>query len=112
MVLTLATVLTIALAIYALAPFFEARRSWDCAIAVAAYASTPVLLAGALLFVPILVIASVGAFLHALVLCSVGMNVLLGCPDSDCPAFVASVAVASGAASMALGALCSAIGLL
>ena len=111
-ILTLASLLIVALAIYALSPFFEVPRSWDRAMAVSAYSSTPVLLAGTLLFVPVLVIASVAAFLHSLVLCSVGLNVLLGCRESDCPAFVASVAVATGIASMALGALCSAIGLI
>jgi hypothetical protein len=110
--LTLASLLIVALAIYVLAPFFEVPRQWNRSVAVAAYSSTPVLLAGALLFNPVLIIASVAAFLHGLVLCSVGMNVLLGCRDSDTAAYVAAVSVLSLVGSMALGALCSAIGLI
>ena len=109
---TLASLLIVAAAIYVLSPFFGVARQWNGCVAVAAYSSTPVLLAGALLFNPVLIIASVAALLHGLVLCSVGMNVLLGCRDSDTAAYVAAVSVASLLASMALGALCSAIGLI
>jgi len=110
--LSLACVLLLALGIYLLAGFFRSTRSWNKSVAISAYSSTPVLLCGALLFVPILAIASVGALIHGLVLCSLGLNEVLGCRDEDCAAYVASAAVFTGAASVALGALCSAAGLI
>ena len=112
LLLTLACLVCTAAAIYALSAFFEARRDWNAAVALSAYSATPVLLAGGLLFMPVLVVAGILALLHALVLLSVGAEVLLDCRSSDCPGFVAGVALASAMASMALGALCSAIGLI
>jgi len=110
LLLTLACLLLTAAAIHVLAPFFGVPRHWDRAVAVAVHASTPVLLCGALLFVPVLVVASVAALIHALVLCSLGLRIVMGCKEEDCPAFVACIAMLSGAAAMGLGALCSAIG--
>jgi hypothetical protein len=112
LVLSLASVLLLALGIYLLSGFFEVARSWNRATAVAAYSSTPVLLCGALLLNPILVIASVGGFLYGLALCSIGLQEMLGCKEGETAGFVASAGVFLGASSMALGALCGAIGLL
>jgi hypothetical protein len=110
--LSVACVALLALGIYLLSGFFGVARSWNRATAVAAYASTPVLLCGALLFNPILVIASVGGFLYGLALCSIGLQEMLGCREGDSAAFVASAGFFLGASSMALGALCGAIGLI
>ena len=110
--LTLACIGLLALGIFALAGFFNVARNWDRAMAVSAYSSTPVLLCGALLVMPLLVIASVGGFLYGLALCSIGLQEMLDCREGDTPAFVAGAGVFLGVTSMALGALCSAIGLL
>ena len=112
LILTLACVVLLALGIYLLSGFFDVARSWNRAVAVAAYASTPVLLCGVLLVVPLLVIASVGGFLYGLALCSIGLKEMLGCRERDTAAFVASAGSFLVASSIALGALCSAIGLL
>jgi hypothetical protein len=110
--LSLMSVALFALGLYLLSGFFRVARRWDRAMAVAAYASTPVLLCGALLVFPLLVIASVGGFLYGLALCSTGLQEMLGCREQDAAAFIASAAVFLGASSMAAGALCGAIGLL
>jgi hypothetical protein len=112
LLLTLACVFLLAWAIYLLAGFFGAQRSWRRSVAVSAYAATPVLLCGGLLFVPLLVIASVGGFLYGLGLCAAGMRVMLDCKEADTPAYVAMAGAFFGALSMALGALCSAAGLI
>jgi hypothetical protein len=110
LLLTLACVLLFALGLFALASFFETQRSWSRAVAVACYSATPILLCGALLFVPILVVASVGGLLYALGVCALGVETVLGCKGSEVAGYVAGAAFFMGATSMALGALCSAIG--
>jgi hypothetical protein len=110
--LSLACIALLAAGIYLLAGFFEAVRSWRRSFAVAAYSATPVLLCGALLFVPLLVIASVGGFLFGLGLCGIGLRVMLDCREGQAAGYVAGSGLFLGATSMALGALCSAIGLI
>jgi hypothetical protein len=112
LLLTLVSVLLFAVGLYLLAPFFKATRSWNRSIAVSCYSATPVLLSGGLLFVPLLVIASVGAFLYALGLCTIGLRIVLECREDEVAGFLASAAVFMGVGSMAIGALCSAIGLI
>jgi hypothetical protein len=110
--LSLSSVLLLACGVYLLAGFFGAERSWRRSASVATYATSPVFLSGALLVVPVLVIASVLAFVHYLVLCSGGVQTVLQCREEDAPGFVAAASVFAGAMSMALGALCSAAGLI
>jgi hypothetical protein len=112
LLLSLASIALLGAGIYLLAGFFEASRSWRRSFAVAAYAATPVLLCGALLFVPVLVIASVGGFLYGLGLCAMGLRIVLDCRDEQTAAYVASAGAFLGATSMALGALCGAIGVI
>ena len=112
LLLTLACLVLLACGLYVLARFFEATRNWRRSFAVACYAATPVLLCGALLFVPLLVIASIGGFLYGLGLCAMGVQIVLDCREGQTAAYVASAGVFLGATAMALGALCSAIGLI
>jgi len=112
LLLTLACLALLASGIYLLSGFFRATRSWRRSIAVACYAATPVLLCGALLFVPLLVVASVGGFLYGLGLCAIGLQVMLDCRQENSAAYVAGAGLYLGATSMALGALCGAIGLI
>jgi hypothetical protein len=109
---SLASLLLLALGFYLLAPFFRATRNWDRSVALASYAGTPLFLCGALLVVPLLVIASVGGLFYGLGLCAAGAPVMLDCKERDVAAYVASSAVFLGVSSTALGALCSAIGLI
>lgn len=112
LLLSLACLLLLALGFYLLGPFFEATRNWNRSVVLACYASTPVFLCGAMLVVPLLVIASVGGFLYGIGLCAMGVPVMLDAREKEVAGYVASAAMFSGAASMALGALCSAIGLI
>jgi Yip1 domain len=111
-VLTLATVLLLALGFYFLAPPFRTSRQWNRSVALAAYASTPVFIAGALLITPVLAIVMVPALIHSFALCHVGLQPMLGCRDSDTPEYVASAFVFAGVGSFLLGGLCSAAGLM
>ena len=111
-ILTVATVLLFALGIYALSPFFGRPRDWNRSVSVAGYASTPVLLSGALLIVPILVLASVAAFIHLFVLAHAGLIRVVGCAEADATAFVAASCMFTGVTSMLLGFLCSAAGVI
>lgn len=107
-----ASVLLLAAGFYVLGPFFEAARAWRRAVALAAFASTPVFLAGALLVMPALIAASVVAFVHCCALCYLGAQRLLGCPEADAAFFVAGAFVFMLMTSLVLGALCSAAGLI
>ena len=109
---SLATVLLLAAAFYLLAPFFDASRHWSRSVGVAAYAATPVLAAGALLVLPVLIVACVVACLHAFALCYLGVQQMLGCRESDAAFFVAAACMAALVLSMLLAGLCGAVGLL
>jgi len=110
-VLSLAAVLILALGFFVLAPWFDARRSWDRAMAVAAYASTPVLVSWFLLVFPPFAVVPVIALLHSFALSYLGVQALLECRESEAALFVAAAWVFSAVASMAVGALCGAAGL-
>jgi hypothetical protein len=112
LLLTLVCLLLFALGLYLFASFFESRRDWSRSVAVACYASTPVLLCGALLIVPVLIVASVVGVFYGLGLCALGVEAMLDCKEAQVPGYVATAAFFMGMTSMALGALCSAIGLL
>lgn len=78
----------------------------------AAYAATPVFLCGALLVMPLLVVASVAGFAHSLALAYLGLRELLGCRASDAAGFTAGALMFALVASLLLGGLCSAAGLI
>jgi hypothetical protein len=108
----LAAVLTLGLGFFLLAPWFEVARSWDRSLAVAAYASTPVLLSWCLLLYPPLMILPIVALLHCFALCYLGVQHVLECRESEAALFVAAAWIFSALGSMLLGGLCSAAGLL
>ena len=109
---SLATVLIAAAALYALAPLFEAKRDWNGAMAVAASASTPVLIASPLLAWATLAILVIVAFIHGCVLCRLGVQRVLGCRSEDAAMYVAAAGFVAGIAGMVLGGLSSAAGIL
>ena len=110
--LCLVAVLVAAAAIYALAPVFAAARSWDRAMAVAAYSSVPVFLASPLLASAVLTILVIAALFHACFLCSIGVRRLLGCRSEDAALYVAAAGFVAGVAGLVLGGLSSAAGFL
>ncbi len=109
---TLASVVLLGVAFYILSPLFVARRHWRGCLAVAAFASTPVLLAGALLVMPVLIVACVVACIHCFALCYLGVQRVLGCPEEDAAFFVAGACMFVLVASLVVGGLCSAAGLI
>ena len=110
--LALASVLILAGGFYLLAAWFGARRSWDGAMALAAYASTPVLVSWFLLVFPPFAVVPVVALLHCFALCYLGVQQVLGCRESEAALLVAAAWVFSALCSMLLGALCGAAGIL
>ena len=100
------------LGFFALAPVFGVARSWDRSVAVAAYASTPVLLSWFLLLYPLLMILPIVALLHCFALCYLGVQQVLDCRESEAAMFVAAAWVFSAVSSMLVGGLFSAAGLL
>jgi hypothetical protein len=111
-VLALAAVTVLASGFFVLAPWFDVRRSWDGSMAVAAYASTPVLVAWLLLAYPPLVVLPVAALLHAFALSCLGVQHVLDCKSSEAELFVAGAWFFSTVGSVLLGGLCGAAGFL
>ena len=110
--LTLAAIVVFAAAFYVLAPFFNAPRVWRRCVAVAAFGSTPVLLAGALLVVPAMIVACVAALIHCCALCYLGVQQVLACRESEAAFFIAAAGMLSIVAALLIGGLCSAAGLI
>lgn len=109
---TLASVIGLAAGLWICAGFAGLARNWSRSTLVAAYASTPVLLSGGLLFLPVLVLASLIAMLHCFALCHSGARDILGCPAGDADGFTAASIVVAFALTLVFGALCSAAGIL
>jgi hypothetical protein len=107
-----ASIVLLGLGLYVLSPFFVRVRRWRACLAVAAYASTPVLLTGALLVMPVLIVASVAACIHCFALCYLGVQRVLGCPEEEAAFFVAGACMFALVASLVVGGLCSAAGLI
>jgi hypothetical protein len=110
--ISLAAVAMLGLGFFALAPVFGVARSWDRSLAVAAYASTPVLLSWFLLLYPPFIVLPIVGLLHCFALCYLGVQQVLECKESEAALFVAAAWVFSGIGGMLLGGLCSAAGLL
>jgi hypothetical protein len=108
----IASILALAAGLFVLSPAFAGPRHWGRSFAVAAYAATPILLSGALLFLPVLIIASLVAGLHSCALCYIGVQRMLGCREAEAASFVAAASMFALVASVLLGGLCSAAGLI
>jgi Yip1-like protein len=111
-VLSLLAVVVLALGFFALSPWFAVPRSWDRSMALAAYASTPVLASSFLLLFPAFAVVTVAALLHCFALCYLGVQQVLGCRESEAALLVAAAWIFSAVGSMLLGGLCAAAGLL
>jgi hypothetical protein len=111
-VLSLAAVVMLAFGFFVLAPWFEVRRSWDRSVAVAAYASTPVLLSWSLLIFPPFAVLPIVGLLHSFALCYLGVQHILECRESEAAMLVAAAWVVCGVGGMLLGGLFSAAGLI
>jgi len=110
--LSVLCVALLALAFYVLAPMYETERNWNRAFSVAGYGTTPVLLAGVLLVMPIMVMGSMVATLHNFVLYYVGLQRVCGCRQSDAAEYLAFSCLLAAVASGAIGAAGGALGIL
>jgi hypothetical protein len=88
------------------------RPTYRQCVEIAAYGATPLLLAGALLFLPMLVTGTLVAAMHSLYVLSGGIRRILGIAPSDSAMLVGISVIAMVVASMALGAVVAALGLI
>jgi hypothetical protein len=100
-------------AIFALiAPMFGGTRDFLSALKVATYGAIPVLLAGATLLLPAMVIVGMAGLCHTFYLFWLGVRRVLGVPAGGGAEFVGISMVLLSFASVLAGAAASAIGLL
>jgi hypothetical protein len=109
---SIATVLMLGTAFRLLARMFGSRISWSAGFAVASYGTTPLWLASALLFSPVLVMVTVVSALHALYLYYVGARIVLGIREDEAAIFIMLSAAAAIAITTLLGAGVGSLGLL
>jgi uncharacterized membrane protein len=105
-------VLAIAAAFWLLARMFSPKATAQGCAKVAAYGATPLLVASALLVIPVLVIVCVVSLLHVFYLYYLGAQQLLGVPENDAAQFVAIALVLAIVASTLGGGAAGALGLL
>lgn len=94
-----------------IAPMYGSSRDYVAALKVATFGAIPVLLAGAVLIVPILVIVSVVALCHTLYLYWLGVHHVLGVETGAQAEFIGISITLLGGASTLLGAGASSLGL-
>jgi Yip1 domain len=103
------SVLALAAAFYLVAPMYATPRHWRRALAVAAYGTTPLWVAGVLLVKPGLVIVGLVAFLHCCHLYYSGLQRVAGVKRGDAAEYVAIslflVTIASVVVGGAIGSL-------
>lgn len=88
------------------------RKSYTHALQVATYGAIPVLLAGAFLVLPVMVMLTLVAGMHSLFLYNGGLRKILGVGASEAPMLLSVAMVGFGLAAMALGAIAASIGLI
>jgi Yip1 domain len=103
------SVLALAAAFYLVAPMYATPRHWRRALAVAAYGTTPLWVAGVLLVKPGLVIVGLVAFLHCCHRYYAGLQRVAGVKRGDAAEYVAIslflVTIASLVVGGAIGSL-------
>ncbi len=100
---SLITVALLAAAIAAVAPMYGIRRDYSGAFRVAAFALTPIWLAGVLLVKPVLLLALLVAAMHACFLLHAGLRGVLGVREGDASEYVAVSLFLTGVASTFVG---------
>ena len=94
-----------------IAPMYGSSRHYPSALKVATYGAVPVLVAGALLFLPVMVMVSVVALCHTLFLYWIGVRRVLDVPENACTEFIGISLTMLGGLSSILGAALSSAGL-
>ena len=87
------------------------RRTYAEALQVATYGAIPVLISGAFLVLPVLVMLSIVACIHSLFLLNGGLRTVLRVEESESAMLVGISIVMLTIASMAIGAIAAALGL-
>jgi Yip1-like protein len=105
-------VLMLAIAFWLLGRMFSPEATLARCVQVAAFGTTPLFVASALLVMPVLVIVCVVSLLHVFYLYYLGAQQLLGVPESDAAQFVAIALVLAIVASTLGGGAVGALGLL
>jgi hypothetical protein len=108
---TIASIFVLAAIFRLIAPMYGSSRDYNAALKVATFGAIPVLLAGATLVVPVLVIVSVAALCHTIYLYWLGVRHVLGVAPGAQAEFVGISLTMLGGASALLGAFASSIGL-
>ena len=94
-----------------IAPMYGSSRDYPSALKVATYGAVPVLVAGALLFLPVMVMVSMVALCHTLFLYWIGVRRVLDVPENACTEFIGISLTMLGGLSSILGAALSSAGL-
>ena len=105
-IFTLAAIFTL------IAPMFGGARDYLAALKVATYGAIPVMVAGATLIVPVMVIVAIIGVCHTLFLLWIGVQRVLNVPRGSQAEFVGISVVLLTFLSVLAGAAASAIGLL
>ena len=111
-VLYLTSVVLLAIAIFLVSPIYRVTTDWTRTVEVAAYGSTPLLLAGALMLWPILIVVSLAAPMPSCYLVYLGLQIRLGCRHGEAIGLVAVAMVLAIVMSLFLGAAMGALGFL
>ena len=106
------SILLLAAIFVVIAPMFGSRRDYVAALKVATYGAIPLLLAGATLIVPVMVIVALAGLCHTLFLYWVGVRRVLLVPAGGGAEFIGISLVLLVFTSVLAGAAASAIGLI
>lgn len=102
----------VAVSIWLIAPIYRLRRDWPRSLQLAIYAATPLLVAGVLLLVPMLVYVVVLVLGPALFGLHTGLRLLLTVKDGEAAEYVAIVCLAASVALTLLGGVAGALNLI
>lgn len=108
---SIASIFLLAAIFVLIAPMYGSSRSYPSALSVATYGAVPVLVAGALLVLPVMVMVSVVALCHSLYLYWIGVKRVLAVPEEARTEFVGVSLVMLGGVSSVAGAALSSAGL-
>jgi len=109
---TIGSIFLLAAIFALLAPMFGAPRNYLAALKVSAYGAIPVMLAGATLLLPVMAIIGLVGLCHTLFLYWIGARRVLQVSEGSQTEFVGISMLLLAAASTALGAAASSVGLL
>ncbi len=108
---TIASIFVLAGIFVLIAPMYGSSRHYPSALKVSTYGAVPVLVAGALLFLPVMVMISVVALGHTLFLYWIGVRRVLAVPEEARTEFIGISLTMLGGLSSIIGAALSSAGI-